>query len=383
MFGGRMIKNFFLPLRVKLLFIFFLLSIVPVLVVTYFGYSKTDQYLEKSLIGSLKGISEIKQKAVESYITDRLEQIQRISESLFIIGKVASISELSQRRVAVDYSTLKETLNRLFGKGSQFEEVFAVAADGTIIVSTAQGSEGQSVKEHSYFIKGSENTFVQSVSISEVTNKPSMVMATPIKRDDGTFVGVLAARINLESLYSIVRDYSGLGESGETVMADLRGDEILILNPTRHNEKAALDLRFSLGDPNAHALQEATQGRSGQGFTMDYRGKKVLAVWKYMGQANWGIVTKIDAVEISAPKDEMRHFILLLCAIALIVVILLSAILSAGIVRPIKDLTEAANRISKGDMSVQLSIRSRDEIGQLAESFGRMIAAIKFLKEDK
>jgi two-component system, NtrC family, sensor kinase len=374
------IQSFF-SLRVKLLLTFFLLSIVPVIVVTTLSYNKTDQYLEKSLIASLKGISEIKQKAVENYISDRLEQIQRISESLFIIGNVTAISELTERRAAVDYTTLKETLNRLFGKGNQFEEVFAISADGQVVVSTTQGNEGQSVKDLSYFVKGSENTFIQGIFLSTVTEKPTMVLATPVKKDDGTFVGVLAARFNLESLYGIIRDYSGLGETGETVLADLRGEEVVILNPTRHNEKAALEVRFSVGDPNAIALQEAAQGKAGQGFTVDYRGKKVLAVWKHMSQSNWGIVTKMDAEEVSAPKNEVRTFIFLLGIFVLVIVILLSYLFSAGMVRPIKELTEAANRISKGDMKIKLNIRSKDEIGQLAESFERMIAAIKFLKE--
>jgi HAMP domain-containing protein len=373
----------FFSLRIKLLLIFFLLSIAPVISVTYLSYSKTDQFLEKTLIGSLKGISEIKQKAVETYIKDRLEQIQRISESLFIIGNVTAISELSERRAAADYAVLKETLNRLFGKGNQFEEVFAISTGGQVVVSTTQGNEGQSVKDLPYFIKGSENTFIQGIFLSTLTEKPTLVIATPVKKDDGTFVGVLAGRFNLESLYGIIRDYSGLGETGETVLADLRANEVVILNPTRHNEKAALELKFELGDTHAGGLQAAAQGKSGQGYTIDYRGKKVLAVWKHMGQANWGIVTKIDAAEVSAPKDEVRTFIIFMGLFALVVVILLAYLLSAGIVKPIKELTDAANRISKGDVTVQLNIRSKDEIGQLAESFERMIAAIKFLKEQE
>ena len=52
-------------------------------------------------------------------------------------------------------------------------------------------------------------------------------------------------------------------------------------------------------------------------------------------------------------------------------------------VRPLRELKDATERISKGDLDVKLAIRSRDEIGELADSFERMIAAIKFFREEK
>jgi nitrogen fixation/metabolism regulation signal transduction histidine kinase len=52
-----------------------------------------------------------------------------------------------------------------------------------------------------------------------------------------------------------------------------------------------------------------------------------------------------------------------------------------ALVRPLRHLKYAAERISRGDLGVELSIRSRDEIGELATSFERMIAAIKFFRE--
>ena len=50
-------------------------------------------------------------------------------------------------------------------------------------------------------------------------------------------------------------------------------------------------------------------------------------------------------------------------------------------VRPLKELQAATERISRGDFNVALDIRSRDEIGELADSFDRMVAAIKFFRE--
>ena len=36
-----------------------------------------------------------------------------------------------------------------------------------------------------------------------------------------------------------------------------------------------------------------------------------------------------------------------------------------------------------GDMDVAVDIKSKDEIGDLAESFNRMVVAVRFLSEDE
>ena len=57
-----------------------------------------------------------------------------------------------------------------------------------------------------------------------------------------------------------------------------------------------------------------------------------------------------------------------------------SLLASRALVKPLCDLREAADKISRGDFDVQLDIRSRDEVGELADSFDRMVAAIKFFR---
>ncbi|HEY8490005.1 MAG TPA: HAMP domain-containing protein, partial [Dehalococcoidia bacterium] len=54
--------------------------------------------------------------------------------------------------------------------------------------------------------------------------------------------------------------------------------------------------------------------------------------------------------------------------------------IARAIVKPVRQLTQVAERISLGDVDVNVPKASNDEIGDLAESFGRMVTAVKFLK---
>ena len=55
--------------------------------------------------------------------------------------------------------------------------------------------------------------------------------------------------------------------------------------------------------------------------------------------------------------------------LALAITIVLGSIISSSITRPIKDVTVKAELMSEGDFSQEVSIRSEDEIGQLASMF--------------
>jgi len=51
--------------------------------------------------------------------------------------------------------------------------------------------------------------------------------------------------------------------------------------------------------------------------------------------------------------------------------------ITRGITGPVRKLSEAAERLADGDVKVNVETTSRDEIGQLMQSFGRMIASIR------
>ena len=71
-----------------------------------------------------------------------------------------------------------------------------------------------------------------------------------------------------------------------------------------------------------------------------------------------------------------RKLITVITIIAALAIICASIMLSLSITRPLKRLTEGAMAISRGNLDQYIEIRSRDEIGQLAESFNEMASAV-------
>ncbi|WMI79809.1 methyl-accepting chemotaxis protein [Anaerotignum sp. MB30-C6] len=65
--------------------------------------------------------------------------------------------------------------------------------------------------------------------------------------------------------------------------------------------------------------------------------------------------------------------VILLTAMVLLVVVAVTYFISGGIAKPIKKATEVAQQIADGNFDVELSIHSKDEVGQLANAFNLTI----------
>ncbi|MEW6158589.1 MAG: adenylate/guanylate cyclase domain-containing protein [Verrucomicrobiota bacterium] len=85
------------------------------------------------------------------------------------------------------------------------------------------------------------------------------------------------------------------------------------------------------------------------------------------------------APSLAAQKD-LRAKIAAFGALSLAVALLLSLLLAHGLSVPIRELVRATTEVKQGNLSVTVPVRSRDELGHLADSFNEMTAGLA-LKE--
>lgn len=77
----------------------------------------------------------------------------------------------------------------------------------------------------------------------------------------------------------------------------------------------------------------------------------------------------------------VNHFILIGALLAGAIAVLVTLALSHRIVRPLERLTAAARQMEKGDLTGRVSVRSGDEIGQLASAFNAMADGLARLEQ--
>jgi protein-histidine pros-kinase len=95
--------------------------------------------------------------------------------------------------------------------------------------------------------------------------------------------------------------------------------------------------------------------------------------WK-MGDT---VGAQIVSVPMRVPLERARHtFIVMMAGLAvvfLVMIVLLNLLLHYIIIRPVRRISAAASEVSLGNMDApEFTVRGRDEIASLAESFNRM-----------
>jgi HAMP domain-containing protein len=404
--------------RTKLLLLLLAFAVVPVLAQATWDYLAMRRAFQATNLDSLQGLARAKAQAIDQMITDRRTQVERIAG--IIAPRVAAVDSLRLRHTTAEplLPTLKdaealpvsgppaepaagappaaagtvagaagaalrpvrEYLQLILWDQRHFEELLVMDLQGRVVASTFEAHEGHDASALEYFRQGRGTTYVQPVFLSPVTNRLTMIVSTPIRDPGQGVLGVLAARLNLGRFFEIVTEHTGLGESGETLLGKLDKERILFMAPTRHDPGAALQRSVAVGGELGKPLQRAVRGQSGAGRAVDYREREILAGWEPVPSLDSGIVVKIDRAEAMEPavRAGMRMLALLLPLVIAVGVV--SWLAARSLVRPLLELRAATERISRGDFDVQLDITSRDEIGQLADSFDRMIAAIKFFR---
>jgi class 3 adenylate cyclase len=122
------------------------------------------------------------------------------------------------------------------------------------------------------------------------------------------------------------------------------------------------------------AAEESIRGREGLAIITDYRGLPVLSSYGPLDldSIRWGVIAEMDVEEAYAPiRAYARHALLAATGLSLGTA-LLALVASWLLVRPLRQLTDAARRIGAGEVGVRVALDSRDEFGELARTFNQM-----------
>jgi HAMP domain-containing protein len=84
-----------------------------------------------------------------------------------------------------------------------------------------------------------------------------------------------------------------------------------------------------------------------------------------------------DENEIFETLNIIQNFALTLLAVTVLLVVTIAWFSARALVTPIMKLTDAAERMSLGELNVKIDVKSRDEIGLLAQAIGRMQTSLR------
>ncbi|MFO3721689.1 HAMP domain-containing protein [Pseudomonas sp. HLMP] len=210
---------------------------------------------------------------------------------------------------------------------------------------------------------------------------------------------VLLATLSLASTFSAVliarvseNDAAAMNTAGSLRMATFRLNWQLASDASAATlEQLRQDMQQRLASPTlAHTLQDGDDSPVGKAFS------KVLGQWQgHLLPALEANDRQLFQREAQVFVDHIEDFVLQLqkqserrqgwqqniqgAALLITVVILLVGLfeLHSGVIAPLQELVRATERFRAGKLDARIRYRSRDELGQMADSFNAMAEAIE------
>ena len=118
----------------------------------------------------------------------------------------------------------------------------------------------------------------------------------------------------------------------------------------------------------------------------DDRLENKMAVFTYVPEWDWIIGANSYQKDYLKGLVKIRNYILMICAVAVVLGSFVGYLLALFISRPISDLERISKAAALGNLDIPVEdriVRQLDEVGSLTQSFYRMMRSLKELIEDK
>jgi serine phosphatase RsbU (regulator of sigma subunit) len=371
---------------------FILIALVPFAIVAYLAYAGAERALRSEVTNGLFAIAHRQVEAIGAVVRAHEDNVTALSRLPAAADAVLSL-ERAWREAGPGSAAYADVDRRFRPLLTSYVEAFnyvdlaLIAASGDLVFSVKGGDEfGTNLKTGSYRTTGLGQAFERAntllltefsdYAVYPDTGDITAFAAAPVLQANRQ-VGVVALHLNNDELLRVIRDFTGLGQTGETVLTRIAGDDVLFITPLRHDLDAAFRLKVPVRGSQAAPTERSALGYRGEGLAVDYRGEPVLAVWRYVPAIGAGLVVKIDAREAFRPIARLKMLTFALAAATLLVVVLAALSVARTIAGPVVKLTAATARIADGDLGRPVDVVASNEIGRLADSFNRMAGQLE------
>ncbi len=330
------------------------------------------------LFYSSRKLMDINQKALEDIILNLHTQAAgrlKGSVEMFLKDVRKSLTEFAQIQGMTDILTMDQRQSLLvnfLGAYDQFAGVQVVASDGTrlAVASRSQVLEGI-LSQSPTFNQGYDEARNGNYHVGQpmtVAGYDSVLLPvmTPVISPSGAQQGILAALVDLGEVQGMVAA-SRVGRHGSAFMVDRTGRVIAHQDQRKVREKADLTNLEIVG---SYVLA----GRTGGTIPfLEENKEEMLGAYDLIENVGWGVVIEEPKADAYLSLMEMRRQTVIWVILVALASLFLAVVSSHRISRPIRVFADRSLSVASGDFRQSIEIKSRNEIGQLAETFNFMI----------
>lgn len=287
-----------------------------------------------------------------------------INNNVSILRAVALLPDI----YSMDRTRQEDVLKAIQEEYPWMHLVFTVGPDGMNVAR----NDGRPLKDYSdrqYYkdIMAGKKLSWQTL-VGKTSKKPALVLAVPIKSGDN-LAGVIAAAMTIDEISKNIATWQQ-GKTGFAFLVDEKGYVV------SHPDRQYVTKRKNL---NSHPLIASFRKKGWRTTTTEFNAPNGEIAFGHVRSNNygWALVLQQQNEEVFESFNRVQEFALILLAGTILLVLIISWFSARAIVSPIMKLTDAAERMSLGELNVKIDIKSKDEIGLLAQAIGRMQTSLR------
>ncbi len=357
------------------------LVLIPVFVVGYLSYHKAGTALQQQSMLQAQGIASDLARLTNSIIASEMNIVASMAaqKSVREMAQTVATRGLKDSQAQVDdvYGALKMQFSHL---GKNYQGVFITDAKGWIYNGILEGGDRYqnidfSSNEAFNESRQSGKTVVSDMIVSKATGKPIVTICSPIRNDDGQFIGLLGIVIKAEYFTDLIANRQ-IGKTGYGFMINQDG---LVLAHPKSDNILKLDLT-TLADMK-NITDEMVAGQTGvDEYT--FSGVDKIAGFAPVELTGWSVGATQDKSEFMAASVSIRNSTMLVAIATGLIVAFVVFFGARTITRPIIEAVGVADQLSKGDLTVAIEVNSKDETGQLLDAMKNMVSKLRGIVAD-
>lgn len=352
------------------------LVLVPVFVVGFISYKKAGNALQKQSMAQAQGIAgdlaRLTTKILEGEVRKAAsmasqKRVRELAESMLL-----NAPEKFLERNEDVFNALKRQFSKL---GNDYQGIFIADNNGQIyngILENGERYQSINISNQDFFVevKESGKPFISDMIMSKATGKPVVSICAPIQNDQGQFAGLLGIVIKANYFTDLISNrkigetgYGYMIEKSGLVLAHPKTDYILSLDVTTIPEMKHINDRMIAGDTGVESYR--------------FKGVDKIAGFASVPITGWSVCATQDAQEFLAASHSIRNSTLFVAVLTCVVVSFVILLGARTITRPIIEAVKVSDQLSKGDLTIEIDVKTTDETGQLLNAMKRMVEKLR------
>lgn len=207
-----------------------------------------------------------------------------------------------------------------------------------------------------------------SLDVDKATGKPTLFINVRME-DRGEAIAVTGIGLGLDQMAERIRGFR-FAETGIVYLVSAEGQ--VNIHPDLQKTDQHLSKVLS---PNS--AKELMEGSTYQLSEFDRDGQSYIAASLPLSITDWRVVVEVPSAEIYGEASRANKTSLLVGVFVAVLFLGIVALVATRMTQPLTKITRALTEIAKGggDLTQELAVESKDELGQLANGFNRFVGS--------